>query len=976
MWSALKRLSLGFFLIAAASAILLFADLSHRKSAGVRLPRLAILQHASQPAIDEGVQGMLDGLAEAGFVDGKTVAIRRYNAENDGPTANTIAKAMTGGAYDLVLTATTVSLQAVANANRAGKVRHVFALVTDPFGAGVGISRENALDHPPYLVGYGTMQPVAAAFRLARRLLPALRSVGTVWNPAETNAAAQLALARDTCRALGIELIEANAENPSGVMEAAASVVARGVQALWLPGDVTVLTAVDSVVGVARRAGIPVFSSIPGNAQHGTLFDLGADYHEVGRLAGVLAGRVLHGHDPATIPVENVLPEKLLINTAALDGLKEEWKVPDDVLRQAQRVGEARAPVARADTTLRAPPGRMFRVGLAYFAPEPGAESCMQGLFDGLRELGFVEGKNLEVRRVHAQGEIANIPAMLQSLDGQGLDLIIPLTTPCLTAACAAVRKTPVVFTYVYDPIAAGAGTSLTDHLPNVTGVGSFPPVEDTVQMIQRLLPGVQAVGTLYNSSEANSRKVVEVARRAFAQHGLRLEEVSVTSSSEVFQGAQALAARGVQALWITGDNTALQGFDAIVKVAMDARLPIINNDPEFADKGAVACVGIGFYRSGYAAAKLAAQVLLGKSPAELPMENVAVKTVSLNLVAAQRLGINLPDDLRQEADVLIDAHGAHPRAPTPTAGPSPPQPLSKRWKIDVLEYVNVLDVEEGEKGIHAGLREAGLVEGRDFELRVRNAQGDMPTLSTLVDAAVGEGADLIMTLSTPTLQAALRRAGAVPIVFTFVADAIAAGAGRSNEDHLPNVTGVPTTGAYDELLSIVQECLPKAQRLGTLFVPAEVNSVYNKEQVEQAARRHGVELVAVAANTASEVSDATLSLLSRNVDAFCQVGGNLTTAAFASIAQPARRAKVPVFGFLSSDLENGAAVVVARDYFDGGRDAGLIAARIMRGEKPAGIPFQPLRTTRILVNQKAARAVGLAIPAPVLQRATKVVTQ
>ena len=83
------------------------------------------------------------------------------------------------------------------------------------------------------------------------------------------------------------------------------------------------------------------------------------------------------------------------------------------------------------------------------------------------------------------------------------------MSTPVLTAAIKAVKKKPVVFTYVYDPIAAGAGKTPTDHLPNITGTGSFPPVDDTLVVIRELLPKVQAVGTLYNSSEANSRKVI-----------------------------------------------------------------------------------------------------------------------------------------------------------------------------------------------------------------------------------------------------------------------------------------------------------------------------------------------------------------------------------------------------------------------------------------------------------------------------------
>ena len=136
----MRRLSLGLFLIAAASSLLLISDWKQRRAPTGHLPRVAIVQHASQGIIDEGVRGIADALAENGFVDQKTVLIQRYNAESDIATANAIAKEVTSGQFDLILTATTVSLQSVANANQAGKVKHVFGLVSDPFGAGVGIS--------------------------------------------------------------------------------------------------------------------------------------------------------------------------------------------------------------------------------------------------------------------------------------------------------------------------------------------------------------------------------------------------------------------------------------------------------------------------------------------------------------------------------------------------------------------------------------------------------------------------------------------------------------------------------------------------------------------------------------------------------------------------------------------------------------------------------------------------------------------
>jgi ABC-type uncharacterized transport system substrate-binding protein len=296
------------------------------------------------------------------------------------------------------------------------------------------------------------------------------------------------------------------------------------------------------------------------------------------------------------------------------------------------------------------PEGRLFRIGLVYFGPDPGADSCMQGLFAELKDLGFVEGKNMQVRKAHAQGEIVNIPSILQNFDNEDLDLIIPMTTPVLTAAINAVKKKRVVFTYVYDPIAAGAGKSPTDHLPNITGTGSFPPVNDTLDVIQKLVPGVRAVGTLYNSSEANSRKVVSVGRELFQKRGIKLEEVTITSTSEVFQAAQALATRKIQALWVTGDNTALQAFEGIAKAAADARLPLVINDPEFTARGALIAVGIGWERTCRGAARKVAQVLLGESPAGLPFDNVAVKKLVLNHDAARKLGITFPQELVNEA--------------------------------------------------------------------------------------------------------------------------------------------------------------------------------------------------------------------------------------------------------------------------------------------------------------------------------------
>jgi putative tryptophan/tyrosine transport system substrate-binding protein len=658
MLKTIKSLSLGFFLIFLASLVLLISDWNRRTGAQHHIPRVAILQHASTPVLDDTVRGMVDALAEQGFVEGKTISYQRYNSEGDISMSNSIAKEVVSGNFALFLTSSTISMQTLANANRGRKTVEVFGAVADPAAAGVGIDMSKPLDHPANLVGIGSFMPVDQAFEIAREMFPALKFVGVPWNPAEPNSRAFVVKAREVCKKLGITLLEASLDNSAGVGEAVDSLASRGAQAIWVGGDVTVIVAISTVIAAARKAHIPVFTLVPGQPDRGTLFDDGADFYRVGMQVGDLAARVLRGADPKKMPIKNVVPQYLVVNELALKGLKDPWHIPDDVRTKAGILVDASGihnGTAAEAASLHAPQGVHFKIGVAYFAPEPGADSCMKGLFDGLAKMGFVEGKDLTVQKAHANGEIPNITPILQNFDNSDVDLIVAMTTPCLTAACTTVKNKPVVFTYVYDPIAAGAGKTMTDHLPNVTGVGSFPPIEDTIKAIQQLVPSVKAVGTLYNSSEANSRKVVSVARGLFRKHGIKLKEIAITNTNEVYQAAQTLASQNIQAFWITGDNTALQAFSGIAKVAAQARLPLIINDPEFTGQGALMAVGIGWYETGLAASKRVAQVLLGENPGKLPFENVAVRKLVVNLKVAKQLGITFPPEILKEAEKFPD---------------------------------------------------------------------------------------------------------------------------------------------------------------------------------------------------------------------------------------------------------------------------------------------------------------------------------
>jgi ABC-type uncharacterized transport system substrate-binding protein len=342
----LKKTVLGLAMILGAAAILLYSDLDSRRvsagrgASGSRPMRVAVVQQTSIPALDDGITGALDALKERGYVDGGRMILRQYNAQGDISTANAIAKEVTSGDFDLIFSASTVSLQTIANANRFATPprKHVFALVSDPYAVGVGVSRENHAIHPPYMTGVGSLAPVEEIFRLAKQLHPSLKRVGLVWDPSEANSVVTTKLGRAACESLGITLVEANAENSTAVTEATASLLARNVQAIWISPDLVASHGLDLIVSKAKVAGIPVFTSIPRSTTSGALFELGANYRAIGHVAGELAADVLDGRDPAQVPVDNILPTTLQVDLLALRKLREKWDLPDAFIQRANVV--------------------------------------------------------------------------------------------------------------------------------------------------------------------------------------------------------------------------------------------------------------------------------------------------------------------------------------------------------------------------------------------------------------------------------------------------------------------------------------------------------------------------------------------------------------------------------------------------------------------------------------------------------------
>lgn len=291
----------------------------------------------------------------------------------------------------------------------------------------------------------------------------------------------------------------------------------------------------------------------------------------------------------------------------------------------------------------------------------------------------------------------------------------------------------------------------------------------------------------------------------------------------------------------------------------------------------------------------------------------------------------------------------------------------SSAFKIVLVQYNDSPLSELSQEGIKEGLRQSGMTEGIDYSMKIYNAQGDISTLNLIFDAVKNERPGLVFVTSTPTLQVAVKKITDIPIVFTVVADPVIAGAGKSFEEHLPNVTGISTMGDYPGMIDLIKLILPDAKKIGTLYTPGEINSVRNMEDLKKNAEAAGIELVSVPLTSSAEAADAAMSLAAKKPSVVCQIVDNLTSISVAIILKVCNDRNIPMFGFVSDQAEKGAVMVLSRDYMQAGMDAVRLAKKIMDGAEPSILPFDLVSKTNILINPGAAAKHGIIIPQEVL---------
>ena len=274
----------------------------------------------------------------------------------------------------------------------------------------------------------------------------------------------------------------------------------------------------------------------------------------------------------------------------------------------------------------------------------------------------------------------------------------------------------------------------------------------------------------------------------------------------------------------------------------------------------------------------------------------------------------------------------------------------------------------------YAGLREALEQEGLQVRYDYENAQGNSATALQIAEKFAGNGPKAVVAIGTPAAQALANTLnGSVPLVFVAVTDPVAAKLVSAWDKTDGNITGTSDAVPVALNLDLIQELLPTAKRIGTIYNAGEANSVAAVAALKEALRSRQLELVEAPATKTSEVQEAAASLLGQ-VDVIYLVQDNVVISAIKAVVQTGEENKLPVFAADAGSVRAGAIGSRRFDYREVGRSAGQQLAAILKGQAVKDIPVRSPAQSRLILNPAAAQKMGVAIPEALRSQAQELI--
>ena len=299
---------------------------------------------------------------------------------------------------------------------------------------------------------------------------------------------------------------------------------------------------------------------------------------------------------------------------------------------------------------------RIASVGILIPESLRSESQAVKGLREGLKELGYQEGKNIQVEIRDAKGDRGALKREAGELVRQKVRLIFTTGTRATQAAKSATSNIPIVFIHPADPAALGLVKSITAPGGNVTGVAalSLQMTERRLEILKEIVPKVRRVMIFYDSNNPYSRENFIAAQKAARKLGLEVEEHAIKSAEELRKSISALQQREGDALFHIPDDLMESQADFIFEAARLREWPSMFNEESWVTKGGLAGYGPNYYQMGRQGARLADKILKGAQPKDLPVERAGKFDLVINLRTANAIGITVPPEVLKRAYRVI----------------------------------------------------------------------------------------------------------------------------------------------------------------------------------------------------------------------------------------------------------------------------------------------------------------------------------
>lgn len=294
------------------------------------------------------------------------------------------------------------------------------------------------------------------------------------------------------------------------------------------------------------------------------------------------------------------------------------------------------------------------KVGILQFVTHDALDAINAGIIKGLEESGYGKDK-VAIDYVNAEADQSKIQTMSKKLVANGNDVVVGIATPAAQGLANATKDIPVVMGAISDPVGAKLVSDLKHPSGNITGVSNQVPVAQAVELIKALTPNAQTIGVLYSSNEDNSQSQVKKFEQLAKEKGLSVITYAVPSTNEITSTMSVMTGK-VDAVFVPQDNTIASAMKTVAASANKAQLPVYVVDDSMVKNGGFAAVGQNQFDIGVETGKMVAQILKGQKVKDLPVTVIDTGTPTLNMKVAKELGITIPKDLMDKAEISVKA--------------------------------------------------------------------------------------------------------------------------------------------------------------------------------------------------------------------------------------------------------------------------------------------------------------------------------